>query len=305
MNANAVAAAAIAAAIGCAQAVQLNEIAVNFAAKTDVAPVLDGRLDDEVWQKAPVHTRFYEYCKPHPKLAPIRSEMRLLYTDKALWIGIRHHEDAIDKLKVIGTVRDSVDWYEDMDEIYIDPYGDAIGFTKLLINTAGVIGDMRRVDGSVTLNEWSGNAWQAKTCVGDDWWSVEVCLPYSDLQRPPVPGGALWRFCVTRYQWTSGKFVGSVSSPKGAYMNPSGFGYLYFLPQGEAPRSDVIVSALKGKVAPPWCLALGDAVLYDVGDGVKTHEGEIQAFLDENEKADRDRMETFRKRLEEEFGGKR
>lgn len=303
MKAKAVAVLAAVMAVGCAHAVQLNEIVVNVAAKADVSPVLDGRLDDDAWKSAPVHTRFYEYYKSHPKPAPIKSEMRLLYTDKALWIGLVHYEDAVDRLKVVGTARDSVDWYEDMDEIYIDPYGDAVGFTKLLVNSAGVIGDMRRIDGSVVLKEWSGNAWRAKTSVASDRWCVEVCIPYSDLQRPPEPGGPLWRICVTRYQWTSGKFVGSVSSPRGAYNNPSGFGYLYFLPSGDAPDGDVLVAALKGKVAPPWCLALADTILYDTGDGVKVRSGDVTAFLAAEEKADRDRMESFRKKLEVEFGG--
>ena len=44
-----------AAAVACgvfAQAAALNEIYVDFAVKTDVEPVLDGKLDDPTWRKA-------------------------------------------------------------------------------------------------------------------------------------------------------------------------------------------------------------------------------------------------------------
>ena len=74
-----------------AEAAALNEIYVDFAVKAETPPVLDGKLDDPAWKDAIVHTRFYEYFKPHPKKAAIRSEMRLLYTDKALWIS--NHTD--------------------------------------------------------------------------------------------------------------------------------------------------------------------------------------------------------------------
>ena len=240
-----------------ASAAALNEIYVDFAVKADVDPVLDGRLDDDVWGKAVVHSRFYEYFKPRPNVSPLKSEMRLLYTDKALWIGLTHYEDHPEKLKVLSTVRDGVSWWEDMDEIYIDPFGEAIGYTKLLVNSTGVIGDRRRIDGSVILWEWSGDAWRAKTHVYDDRWTVEVCLPYSDLQMPP------------RYQWTTGKFVGNVSSPGGNNNNTSAFGYLSFLLPGQRPDAEGIVRALGGNVSAPWCTEVDGKLVFDFGDGVR------------------------------------
>lgn len=283
-----------------AAAVPLNEISVVFAVKADAEPVLDGRLDEPVWAKAVVHSRFCEYYKAQPKVSPLKSELRLLYTDKALWIGLTHFEPHPEKLKVIATTRDSVDWYEDMNEIYVNPNETAIGFTKLLVNSAGVIGDMRRIDGSVVLNEWSGTAWRAKTSVGTDRWTVEVCLPYSDLQQSPAFGADVWRFCVTRFQWTTGKFVGSTSSPKGAYNNPSGFGYLYFLAAGETPDAALIGRVLVGKVAPPWSLWFDGKLLADGGQGivVKTQE-ECEA----EERKAAGRAKELKHRLAVEFGG--
>lgn len=247
----------------------LNEIYVDFAVKAERPPVLDGRLDDAVWGDAVVHTRFYEYFKPRPKSAAIRSEMRLLYTDKALWIGLVHHENRVDALKTLATVRDGVSWWEDMSELYIDPFGAAVGYTKLLVNSAGVIGDRRRIDGSVKLWEWSGDAWSAKTSVGKDRWTIELCLPFSDLQMPPVPGKSMWRLCVTRYQWTSGGFVGSVSSPGGNNKNTAGFGYLWFLPPGERPDVAGLSKIMAGRVAAPWCTEIGGSMVYDFGEGIR------------------------------------
>lgn len=253
-----------------AEAAALNEIYVDFAVKAETPPVLDGKLDDPAWKDAIVHTRFYEYFKPHPKKAVIRSEMRLLYTDKALWIGLVHYEERMDKLKVLSTVRDAVSWREDMSELYIDPFGAAVGYTKLLVNSTGVNGDLRRIDGAVKLWEWSGDAWEAKTSREKDRWTIELCLPYSDLQMPPVPGSSMWRLCVTRYQWTSGGFIGSVSSPGGSNKNTAGFGYLWFLPQGEKPDIKSLVRIMRGRVSAPWCTEIDGVLIHDFGEGVKS-----------------------------------
>lgn len=283
-----------------ASAVQFNETYVDFAAKATTEPVLDGRLDEPCWAAAPVHTRFYEYYKPNPKLAPIRSEMRVLYTEKALWIGIVHYEDHPEKLRVIATTRDAVDWNEDMDEVYIDPAGDAIGFFRFNINSAGVMGDVRRIDASVMQNEWNGDSWNVKTTVGADRWTVEMCVPFTDLQAKPEPGKSVWRLCVTRYQWTSGKFVGSVSSPKGAYTSPGNFGYLCFLAEGEKGDSAYIRDHLKGRIAPPWGAFADGSFLIDDGSRMRSvTEAELAAEA-EAEKAE---AAAWKARLEAEFGG--
>lgn len=278
-----------------------NEISLDFAVRSETEPTLDGRLDDAAWTKAVVHDRFYDYYKANPKLSANRSELRLLYTDSALWIGLRHYDSHMEGLKVLATARDSVGWHEDSDEVYVDPFGDAIGYTKLLVNAAGVIGDMRRIDGSVSLGEWSGLAWRAKTSVHGDRWEVEIRLPYSDLQKPPVPGGALWRLCVTRFSWTTGSFVGSVSSPNGSYNNTAGFGYLYFLKDGETPDAALAKRVLEGRVTPPWGLWLGTTLLTDRGEGVVTMTEEECRAAEERE--ERRRAEIHR-RLKEEFGGR-
>jgi len=287
-------------------AIPYNEVTVDYAVKAETEPVLDGRLDEPVWQTALVRLRFYEYYKSHPKEAPIKSELRLLYTDSALWIGLVHYEAHPDKLKVVATARDGVDWYEDMDEIYIDPFGDAIGFTKLLVNSAGVLGDMRRIDGSVVQNEWNGTHWAAKTHVGVDRWTMEACVPYADLQLPPEPGVSLWRFCVTRYQWTSGKFVGSVSSPGGAYNNPSGFGYLCFLPPGAKADADLIARSVGPKLTPPWCVELPGVLLRDAGKGLVREKGvTASAFLEAEAAKDAENERMWNEKLERDFGGNR
>lgn len=276
-----------------------NEIQADFAVWTDEEPVIDGKLDDAVWARAVVHDRWYEYFKPRPKVSPLKSELRLLYTDKALFLGITHYESAVGKLKVINLTRDSVDWYEDMDEIYLEPNPEVVGYTRFNVNSAGALGDVRRIDSSVWQNEWNGDGWDAKVVVGEDRWTVEMRVPYTDLEKSPVPGESLWRLCITRYQWTTGKFVGSVSSPRGSSKG-DGFGYLFFLKPGEKGDADYLRRRLAGRVAPPWFLTTADTVLFDEGEGIGSVS--LEEYLAGEEAARRAAAE-WKRRLNEEFGG--
>ena len=64
--------------------------------KADKAPVLDGKLDDPAWQKAPLVSSFLLYGTD--KLAPVQTSFRVLYDDKYLYFGIHCDEPDMGKL---------------------------------------------------------------------------------------------------------------------------------------------------------------------------------------------------------------
>lgn len=221
---------------------------------------VDGNLDEAEWKTACSHTRYYEYFKPDPEIGKLETEYRMLYSKKGIYLAILNHEKNMDKLKAEFTARDSENlWKDDCDEIYIDAFGEGVGYTKFTINSIGTVGDMKRIDNSVVLNEWSGSGWTCAVVRNGDSWVVEAFFPWDDLGNT-AKEGAVWRFCNTRYAWTFGNFVGVSSSPGGSYQNTAGFGYLYF--SGEKPLSpDNIGSILSERVAPSWMLSEGNNLI--------------------------------------------
>ncbi len=248
----------------------LREVSCDDAVFTASAPKLDGKLDDPCWKNTPAHTRYYEYFKPNPKPGVLRTECRFLYDSRGIYLGITNYETQPEKIRRNMTDRDNPQlWTDDCAEIYFDCRGDAIGFNKFIVSARGVLGDMRRIDGAVTLNEWNGNGWNAAVSVDSDRWTIEAFFPWEDLGAPARPGD-VWRFCHVRYAWSSGKFQGVTSSPGGNYASTGNFGFLSFLAPGETSSAKRTREILAKRVAPPWCMELDGTLLYDEGKGIRT-----------------------------------
>jgi len=221
---------------------------------------VDGKLDEAEWKSARSHSAYYEYWKNNPDPGKLDTEYKMLYSKKGIYIAIINHEKNMANLQANFTARDAENlWTDDCDEIYIDAFGEGGAYTKFTVNSIGTVGDMKQLDGAVSLKEWSGNGWTCAAVRNEDSWVVEAFFPWDDLGNT-AKEGAIWRFCNTRYAYTAGKFVGVSSSPGGNYQNTGDFGYLYF--SGEKPLSpDDIGNILSERVPPLWMLPEGNNLI--------------------------------------------
>ena len=58
-----------------------------MAVKVDTPPVIDGIMDDEVWNLAPKSSPFVQDDPVHGVPMTERTEFRVLYDDKAIYLG--------------------------------------------------------------------------------------------------------------------------------------------------------------------------------------------------------------------------
>lgn len=231
---------------------------------------IDGRLDEAAWGQAPVHSAYYQYFVPNPPPGKLKTEHRLLYDERGLYLAITNFDEHPEKLRRNVTDRDNSHlWTDDCAEIYIDSYGNGIGYRRFVVNALGTVGDMMRLDGAVTLDEWSGDGWFARVGIEADRWVIEAFFPWADLGKKPEAGD-VWMFCHVRYAYTSGSFLGVTSSAGGNYSNTGDFGYLCFQGQVAQASADGVGAMLQQRVAPPWGLVIGEQLVYHVGQGVQT-----------------------------------
>lgn len=243
---------------------QIRNLSFYEVRPTKVAPILDGQLDDAAWQGLPEHSAYYEYAKPEPGPGKLKTSFKMTYDARGLYVGIINYEENMDKIRqLIHTRDDNRLWTDDCAELYFDPDASAIGFSKFTVNSLGVMGDMRKLDAAVSLEDWSGAGWQVKTSLNKKDWRIEAFFPWEDLNRKPV-AGELWMFVHTRYNWVDG-FVGVGSSPGGGYQAPDKFGYLYFAGEGETLDSSNIADILTPRAYSPWLLALGSDLISNLG----------------------------------------
>src|SRR6266850_3045904 len=112
------------------------------AARKDGAIVLDGRLDEATWQKATPATQFTE-SYPNPGRAAVDpTEVRVLYDDDALYVGIRMFDAHPDSIAAQLARRDASGIYSDWAHLIIDSYHDRRTAFRFTVNPKGVQKDV-------------------------------------------------------------------------------------------------------------------------------------------------------------------
>ena len=166
------------------------------AVRVDVAPVIDGRLDDEVWSRAqPI--RDFVQVEPFEGAAPTeKTEVRVLYDTRNLYVGIRCFDD--DPSGIIGTQmgRDAVLDPDDRVEIVIDTFRDRRNAFWFQMNPVGAKVDALISNNGTDFNEaWDG-IWEGKSSIDGQGWSVELAIPFQTLSFDPAID--TWGFNVRR-----------------------------------------------------------------------------------------------------------
>jgi len=161
-------------------------------------PKLDGQLGDPVWKDAPPATlrvRKKDGTQVEPKFP---TTVQAVWTLDGITFGIHMVEPDVKNLKAEVTSRDhAFTWHDDCVEIFIDVSGKNAGeFVQLLVNSAGAVQDLKTGDETFNLEN-------VKTAIhkGDGEWSMEVFIPYADLDYEKASaGGEKWGIQITRHR---------------------------------------------------------------------------------------------------------
>ncbi len=181
-----------------------------------VPPMIDGRLDDAAWAKAPWSESFVDIegeAKPAPTW---RTRMKIAWDRNCLYIAAELEEP---HLWATLTTRDAVIYHDHDFEWFIDPDGDAERYFEFEINALGTVWDLfldkPYRHGGKADNSWTITGLRSAVHLDgtlndpgdrDRGWSVELAVPwaaFSDGGRtalPPSPGGR-WRVNFSRVQW--------------------------------------------------------------------------------------------------------
>lgn len=166
------------------------------AVRVEVAPAIDGVLDEAVWQRAAPIGSFVQRFPDEGRPASQRTEVRLLYTSDALYVGARMYDTAPDSV-VARLVRRDVDADADLFGIFIDGYHDRLTGFYFGVNAAGTL-----YDGTLYNDSWDDDAWDgiwlARVSRDDAGWVAEMKIPFSQLRFHPADE-MTWGVNFTRY----------------------------------------------------------------------------------------------------------
>ncbi|MDC1012515.1 carbohydrate-binding family 9-like protein, partial [Flavobacteriaceae bacterium] len=227
----------------------------NFAQDS---PVIDGKID-EVWDQAKYSEDYIDIEGRKTPLYP--TQMKMLWDQEFLFILAK-----IEEPHVWGNLkqRDTVIFYNNDFEVFIDPDGDTHQYMELEINSLNTAWDLfleRPYRNKVKVdNAWNIEGLQSAVSYqgtlndpsdNDLGWTLEIALPWKALERGNasgiIPVNQFWRMNFSRVNWQfdlvnnkyvrkkdkNGKYLPEfnwVWSPQGVINMhvPERWGYVFF-----------------------------------------------------------------------------
>ncbi|HWZ27216.1 MAG TPA: DUF5916 domain-containing protein [Gemmatimonadales bacterium] len=157
-----------------------------MAVRVSTAPVMDGTVDDPIWATATPITDFRQVDPHEGQPASERTEVRVLYDDQAVYIGVRLWDDSASRIAHHLGRRDTFTQSDDF-RVLIDSYHDHRTAFRFDITPTGVKGDIQfGDDGNFSDQSWDP-VWEAKTSIDSLGWSAEERIPFSQLRFSRAP----------------------------------------------------------------------------------------------------------------------
>jgi hypothetical protein len=151
-----------------------------FAARAPMTPVIDGRPGDPAWATAPVIDQFLEYEPNEGAETRFRTEARVLYDDRYLYVQVRMFDPAPDSI-VSQLARRDVRVYSEHIKLVIDSYHDRRTAYQFALNPAGVKRDFYVYDDQNEDPSWDA-VWDGEASIDSLGWTAEFRIPLSQLR---------------------------------------------------------------------------------------------------------------------------
>ena len=158
-------------------------------------PVINGILDDEVWQLGTWAGGFTQNQPFSGSPETQRTEFKILFDDNNLYVAIKAYDSSPDSIVNRLTRRDEADG--DLVGIILDSFHDLRTGFLFGVSSAGVKYDqMFTGDGQNQDSSWDPN-WWVETSVNKEGWVAEMKIPLSQVRFDKNSGG-VWGLDVAR-----------------------------------------------------------------------------------------------------------
>ncbi|KAJ3007383.1 UNVERIFIED_CONTAM: hypothetical protein HDU68_003550 [Siphonaria sp. JEL0065] len=190
-----------------------------FARFTSIPPALDGKLDSVPWTLVPSTADFVDITGDVSKPPRFRSRAKILFDAEYLYFGCEMQEPHV---WANITEKNSVIYWQNDWEIFVDPDGDGLNYYEFEINALNTIWELTmdkpynkgghatyptNIEGLISAVHVKGTINDASDI--DVGWNVEVAIPWAGLKKynnpptrsTPPKNGDSWRINFSRVEW--------------------------------------------------------------------------------------------------------
>ncbi len=151
-----------------------------IAARARTPISVDGKLDEPAWPEAPLASGFRQREPQEGAPATEATEMRVLYDDGALYVGVRLRDDEPAHIARQLSRRDEVA-EADSFSLFLDPHHDHRTGVEFQVSAAGVQRDAAIYDDNFETDAWDA-VWESAVSRDGEGWTVEMRIPFSQLR---------------------------------------------------------------------------------------------------------------------------
>lgn len=171
--------------------------------------VIDGRLEEEIWQKATQVPLDIEFNPANNQPAQKETTAYISYSNTHVFIGVYAKHDPKAIRASIRPRDDRNIWNDDLVLVRLDPFADARFNIGLAVNALGsqfdvkqinALSDEQRYDSSFNVN------FESKGIIVEDGYQIEMKIPFAEI---PFPNGEdqMWRINFYRRYVENGNFI--------------------------------------------------------------------------------------------------
>jgi len=167
--------------------------------RTETAPKVDGRLDEQLWGECPAASNFVRLQADGR--SDYQTEARFACDGENLYVGLRCHEPNLAGLQVKVAERDGPTWSDDCVELFLDTNLDRKTYYHYAINAAGFVYDGYGFDST-----WDGPC-RVEAGREENAWVVEMAVPWQTLEMEPPKSGTTLGLEIVRARIQGGREV--------------------------------------------------------------------------------------------------
>lgn len=157
---------------------------------------IDGRLDEPAWMIAEVATDFRQQEPLEGEPATEKTEVRVLFDDKNLYVSIRAFDSEPSRINARELARDSSFSNDDKVEVLLDTYRDRRNAYRFAVNPLGTQQDALVTDEGRDINLSWDAPWTSAARIDQTGFIVEIAIPLTTLRYNE--GAPVWGFNAAR-----------------------------------------------------------------------------------------------------------
>ncbi|CAH0996562.1 hypothetical protein EMA8858_02694 [Emticicia aquatica] len=159
--------------------------------KTKTPIKLDGLLDEDSWKSADLAKNFFLNRPYDSSFAKLQTEVKITFDDNFIYVGAVCYEPR-NLYTVASLKRDFEGGTSDVFTVNIDTFKDRLNGFQFAINPYGVQREGLIFNGEESSNYWD-NKWFSQVKTYDDYWVVEMAIPFKTLRYKVTDGENSWR----------------------------------------------------------------------------------------------------------------